>query len=113
MRRASRPVRRTEPLRHDALTAEPARLAKHDCAVLVETLIEDETMPRRAQKVREQFLSLFDWLPPQVSPVEFKQIERAMFGISDCAVAADQIKDREPVLIKPARVRSRNDMALL
>jgi hypothetical protein len=38
MRRAPRPIRRAKPFRHNALAAEPARLAENDVAVFFEML---------------------------------------------------------------------------
>jgi hypothetical protein len=35
----------------------------------------------------------------KIPSVKLKQIERAMHGALECAVAADQIKDRKPVLV--------------
>jgi hypothetical protein len=36
-----------------------------------------------------------NWLPPQIAPVQFKQVERAMPALA----SADQLKDRKSVLV--------------
>jgi hypothetical protein len=46
MRRAPRAIGRAESLQNDPLTAKSAGLAKHNCAVLLDMLIEDEAQMR-------------------------------------------------------------------
>jgi len=54
---------------------------------------------RAAQQLRQQPFSLLDRPPAQILAVELEQVKGAMYGCRDCAVAADQIKDSEPVVI--------------
>jgi anaerobic glycerol-3-phosphate dehydrogenase len=87
MRGTARAIRRVKPLRHDALTTELARLAKHNSAVLLEMLIENDAQVRAAQQLCQQSLTLLDWLPPQVPTVKLKQVERAQDRTSERAVS--------------------------
>ena len=74
-------------------------MLKDDFAIALVMLIEDDAEVRAAQQPREQPLSFFDWLASQVSTVQLKQVEHAMHGTGECVVAADQLKDRKPVLV--------------
>jgi hypothetical protein len=51
-------ILRVEPLRHDALTAELACLAKYNRAVLLEMLIEDDAQIRSIEKFGQQVFAL-------------------------------------------------------
>jgi hypothetical protein len=99
MRRAPGAIGGAEPLRYNTLASEPARLAEHDCAISRVTLVHDDGQMRAVQQLCEPPLARLDRLAPQIVAVELKQIERAMHGTADCAVAADQIKNGKPVLI--------------
>ena len=103
MSRTARAIGRAEPLAHDALTAEPASLTKHDRAILLEILIEHDAQMRAAQ-LGEQPLALLDRLPPQILAVELEQVECTMHGSSESAVAADQFKNRKPGLVADNRL---------
>jgi hypothetical protein len=53
-------IRRTEPLRHDALAAEFAGVREHDVAVALVMLIEDDARTRTANEQRQFLLAVFD-----------------------------------------------------
>src|SRR6516164_7745272 len=44
-------------------------------------------------------LSDFYWLPPQIPTVQLKQIERAMHGTGERAMAADQVEHGQTALV--------------
>jgi hypothetical protein len=46
-----------------------------------------------------QCLSFLNWLPPQIAPVQLKQVKRVMHRTQQRAVSADQRKDRKSVLV--------------
>ena len=64
-------------------TASAAEIALH---VGAERRVRDErahALLRRLRRAHERFDQLMIGLSPQISTVKFKQVERAMFGISD------------------------------
>src|SRR5262249_43610536 len=62
-------------------------------------LIEDDAHMLPLEQFGEQCFAFLDRLAAQIAAVELKQIERAKDGTSECAVAADQIKNGKSVLV--------------
>jgi hypothetical protein len=54
---------------------------------------------RPAQQFCEQCLSFLNWLPPQIAPVQFKQVERAMPALASAGCRRINSKDRKSVLV--------------
>src|SRR6185503_708501 len=77
---AARFIRRAEPLRHNALTAERAGVLVEDRAVAVVVLVEDDARMRAAQQISQEGLAVFNRCPAQIPAVEFEQIEGAEHG---------------------------------
>ena len=65
---ASRPIVRTEPLRHDAFAAERRGVLEDDPAVALEMLVEGDPVADAAQEFGEHCLAAFERLPPEVAP---------------------------------------------
>ena len=76
IRRAPRPIKRAEPLRHDPLAAEPASVLEENIAVAFENLVQDNSVMRAAHPFCQYALALLDWRTPQVFAVQLDQIER-------------------------------------
>jgi hypothetical protein len=58
--RRARPVRRAQPLRHDALEAHAARLLEHECAFIIGVVAQHYPEPAPAQQPRQALLAV-DW----------------------------------------------------
>ena len=94
---ASRPIVRTEPLRHDAFAAERTGVLEDDPAVDLEMLVEGDA--DAAQKFGEHCLAVFERLPPEVRAVRFDQVESAQDGRVVAKPVAEDVEDRETVLV--------------
>ncbi len=62
-------------------------------------LIEHDAQMRPLEQLGEQCLAPLDRFAPQVAAVQLKQIERAMHGAGERAVAPDQVKNRKAALV--------------
>jgi hypothetical protein len=75
-----------------------------DRAVTIEMLIQCDTGRGTAQQGSERLLACLDWLASQIFVVQLKQIERAMHGRCQRAVATDQVEHRKSVLAADDRL---------
>jgi hypothetical protein len=73
--RATRAIRRAEPLRHDAFAVELAGLLIDDIAVADIVRVERDAGMATAQQPVQQLLTLFDWQPAYLLVVKLEQVE--------------------------------------
>jgi hypothetical protein len=76
MRNSTGAVRRTEPLRHDALAAERAGVLEDGCAVTVIVDVEDDSLTLRVQDFGQYMLALLDWTAAQVLAINLDSDRR-------------------------------------
>src|SRR6516162_6278601 len=75
VRRATRPIARAEPLRHDSFEAHLAGVAEYALAIMDKVFVQ--TQPRKAptQQPRERRLARLQRLAPQVLAIQLKEVE--------------------------------------
>ena len=93
MRRTPGAVKRAEPLRDDALTAEGAGVLENGRAIALIMLIERFPVGSVSEQIGEHGLAALDRLPPEVLAVELDQIEGAEHGGILVMPIVDQIED--------------------
>src|SRR6476469_8447235 len=92
VRRSAGAVRRAQPLRHDALAAERARVLVDRRAVTAEVLIGGDTVMREPKQAGEPALAVLDRFAPDVFAVHLEEVERAEYRGRIAPVRADELE---------------------
>jgi hypothetical protein len=66
------------------------------CGDQPQRFVQHEAKMRPAQQFCEQCLSFLNWLPPQIAPVQFKQVERAMPALASARCRRINSKTASP-----------------
>jgi hypothetical protein len=90
-------MRRTQPLRHDALKAHFACLLEDRGAVLICMLAENDADPPFAQQPRQALIAAAERQVPEVFTVELQEVEGVEHRTADSAVAVQCVEDRDAI----------------
>src|SRR5262245_22701947 len=101
---AAADVRRAEPLRHDALTAELAGVAVDDVTAVREGLDQPQPWPAGAQQARQRRLARLQRFAPKVLAIKLKQVEGVEEYFGRPPPVAQQREHREPVPVAAHRL---------
>jgi hypothetical protein len=66
------------------------------CGDQPQRFVQHEAKVRSAQQFCEQCLSFLNWLPPQIAPVQFKKVERAMPALASARCRRINSKTASP-----------------
>jgi hypothetical protein len=79
-------------------------MIEDDSTIAGEMLVEGDPVARSAKQIGEHGFAALKRLPPKVLPVQFDQVESTEHdGIVILAIA-EEVEDREPVLIDDDRL---------
>src|ERR1700683_2927768 len=97
-------IRRAQPLRDNALAAEPASVLENRGSVLLKMLIEGDTRMGASQQAGERALARLDRNLAQVLAVELQKVECAMDGGWIGPLPSDQVEDGKPLFVAHDRL---------
>jgi hypothetical protein len=80
-------------------SAERASVLEDDRTVAGEMRVEGDPVARSAEQIGKHGLAALERLPPKVLAVEFDQVEGTEHNGMVILAVADEVEDREPVLI--------------